>query len=45
MNSILQKYDWHLDDFIVELKEDDIPAPILWNVSDSVTRAEIISKT
>ncbi len=41
MNSILQKYDWHLDDFIVEIRDDDIPAPILWNTSDSVLKSGI----
>jgi hypothetical protein len=41
VNSILQQYDWHVEDFIVELKDDDIPPPILWSTSDPVTKSGI----
>ena len=40
-NSVLQKHHWHLKQFTVETKRDDIPAPVLWNLSDSLLPAGI----
>ncbi|WP_340112710.1 hypothetical protein [Maribellus mangrovi] len=38
-NALLQAHQWHVDDFNVEVKDEDVPAPILWNLADSVMKA------
>ncbi|WP_439183529.1 hypothetical protein [Carboxylicivirga taeanensis] len=39
--ALLHAYHWHVDDVRVEVKDEDIPAPILWNLADSLVRAGV----
>ncbi|WP_167606449.1 hypothetical protein [Maribellus sediminis] len=39
--ALLHAHHWHVDDFSVEVKDKDIPPPILWNLADSLSMAGI----
>jgi hypothetical protein len=38
-NNLLQAYAWQLDEFTINVKNDDIPPPVLFSLTDSLMRA------
>jgi hypothetical protein len=38
-NNLLQAYVWQLDEFTINVKNDDIPPPVLFSLTDSLMRA------
>jgi len=38
---LLKKYQWHVDDLRIVLRDEDIPAPVLWSVTESLIEAGV----